>query len=212
MLFISRKAAVSLAAIVAAAAVPALLASCGGTSTTTMAPTQSYPTQTSATGTQAAGVPDWTSYGYAVAGSKDIQPGAASTVMAGNFVFNVPANAFNAPVKFEVLTADPAMYGSKIPSGQTGVLAFALRVTDLNTGQPVAQFQNPVMMVASSSRISPGSLYYNVTPDGAFTLNPTGMQVKQGELDHPVILTTLAWVITSGGSAAGGASTSGSGY
>ena len=187
----------------AALALTIALAGCGGTSTTATSPTV-YSTPAGTTGTPTAGAPDWTRYGYMVIGGQDIQPGAAATVTAGNFVFEIPANAFAAPVKFEVLGADAGIYSGKVRDGETPVLAFALRVTDQNSGKLIGQFQNPVMMIASSSRITPGSACYDVTAAGDIAANTTGMQVKEGELDHPVSGANVAWVITSPAAGAAG--------
>ncbi|MCL4474314.1 MAG: hypothetical protein M1455_10345 [Actinobacteria bacterium] len=179
------------------------VSACGETSTT------STPATTAAPSASVSSVPDFSKLGFpTILGSKDLTPGRDDTVVAGPYVFQIPANAFAGPVKFEVLGGDPAAYNSKLPSGQTSVLAFALRVTDKNTNQLIAKFQNPITVIASDKSITAESLYCNVSTDGTVVLNPGGT-AKAGELDHPESGTTVAWVITAPSSAAGGTSTGG---
>ena len=178
------------------------LSACGGTSTT------STPATTAGPSTSASGVPDFSRLGFpAILGSKDLTPGQDDTVMAGPYVFQIPANAFAGPVRFEVLGGDPAAYNSKLPAGQTSILAFALRVTDKNTNQLIGKFQDPITVIASDRSITAESLYYNVSTDGTVVVNPGGT-AKAGELDHPESGTTVAWIITAP-SSAGGTSTGG---
>jgi D-xylose transport system substrate-binding protein len=58
------------------------------------------------------------------------------------------------------------------------------------------------MFTAKDSSIVSGSMYYNVTPDGAVTPNPTDMQVTDGELTHPVAGAGVGWLITAPAAAA----------
>ncbi|MHB1361948.1 MAG: hypothetical protein ACYCW5_05040 [Thermoleophilia bacterium] len=192
--------------IVLAAALPLALSACGGTSTTSAPATTS-----AASSTTASTVPDFSRLGFpAVLGSKDLTPGQEDTVMAGPYVFQIPANAFADPVKFEVLSGDPTAYNSKIPAGSTTILAFALRVTDKNTNQLIGKFQNPITMIASNKNLTAQSLYYNVSTDGTVVENPGGT-AKAGELDHPVSGATVAWILTSPSAAAGGGTSAGGG-
>jgi D-xylose transport system substrate-binding protein len=146
----------------------------------------------------AAAVPDFSKLGFpTMAASQDITPGTATTIKAGPFTFDVPADAFDVPVKFEVLTGDLANFLSNTPQGEMPVLGFAFRVTNSQTGELIGKFNNPVMFAASAPSIVDKSMYYNISTDGMYTANPTGMQVTAGELTHPIAGAGVGWVITS---------------
>ena len=132
---------------------------------------------------------------------QQITPGTATTIQAGPYTIQVPADAFTVPVTFTVLSADPASFAGKVPAGEEPILAFAFMVKDAQ-GNLVVKFNNPVMFTANDSRIVAGSMYYNVTPAGGISPNPTGLQVSNGELSHPIAGAPVGWVITAPKSAA----------
>ena len=140
---------------------------------------------------------DWTHHGFTtLMATKQITPGTATTVIAGPIIFQVPANAFTQPVTLKVLQGNPSDFQSKAPSGETAVLAFALSVTNAQ-GAFVAKFNNPITLTVKSDSITADSKYYNISPDGSFAPNPTGMKVQGGQLSHPIAADSVAWVITT---------------
>ncbi len=169
-----------------------LISACGGTTTTRTPP------KTSTTATTAAATPDWSMKGFStVVGSMDLTQGQASTVTAGPYTFQVPVGAFTVPVKFEVLSQNPAIWSGKVPTGVKPVLAFALKVTNRNTGQLIGTFDNKIMMIATDPALTAQSMYYNISPGGAVTANTLGLQAKAGGLDHPITGAIFAWVLTT---------------
>jgi D-xylose transport system substrate-binding protein len=143
-------------------------------------------------------VPDLAQFGFpTVIATQDITPGQAITITAGAFTVQVPGDAFDVPVKLEILTGDLARFLDKAPAGETPVLDFAFRVTNTQTNQLTAKFNKPVTFTAKSTDIADKSAYYNIAPDGAYAANPTGMQVKAGELTHPIAGASVGWVITA---------------
>ena len=175
-----------------------LISACGGTSSTT-----AQTTTTAAT--TAAAVSDWSTMGFStVLGSMNLSPGQASTVTAGPYTFQVPAGAFTVPVRFEVLSQSPGAWTAKVPSGMKPVLAFALKVTNQNTGQLIGSFDKIVPMTVKDPGLTAQSMYYNISASQAVTANTVGLQAKAGALDHPLTGALYAWVITS---PAGGAGT-----
>jgi D-xylose transport system substrate-binding protein len=157
-----------------------------------------YVVSVSAPAAPAAAVPDFSQLGFPnVLSSQDIQAGQAATITAGPFTIQVPAGTFDVPVKFEVLTGDLAGFLANTPQGEMPVLDFAFRVTNTQTGQLIGKFNQPVVFTAKDPSIVAGSLYYNITPDGMYAANPTGMKVQAGELTHPIAGAVVGWVITS---------------
>jgi alpha-glucoside transport system substrate-binding protein len=147
---------------------------------------------------ETAAVPDFAQLGFpTVLASQDITPGEATTIDAPPYTIQVPADAFDTPVKLDVLISDPANFEAQVPAGETPVLAFALRATNAETDELIAKFNNPVTLTAKDAQIAAGSKYYNVAPDGTFTDNPTGLSVQAGELSHPIAGAPVGWVITA---------------
>jgi predicted lipoprotein with Yx(FWY)xxD motif len=147
------------------------------------------------------GVIDWMGHGFAtVLVTQTITATTPITITSSSCSIQVPANAFSENVTFRLLQGDPANYQSHVPSGETPILAFAFEAKNAQ-GQLIGKFENPVMLTTHDPRITSGSKYYNVAPDGSLTPNPTGMQVKAGELSHPIAGTGVAWVVTSPASA-----------
>jgi predicted lipoprotein with Yx(FWY)xxD motif len=143
------------------------------------------------------GAIDWMEHGFAtVLVTQTITATTPITITSSPYSIQVPANAFSENVTFKLLQGDPANYQSKVPSGETPILAFAFGVKN-SQGQLIGKFDNPVILTIHDARITANSQYYNVTPDGTLTPYPTGLQVKAGELSHPIAGTGVAWVITS---------------
>jgi len=168
--------------------------------TTAPSPTTSPIATPPTTGGQAQPtVPDFTQLGFpTVVATQDITPGQAITITAGAFTVQVPGDAFDVPVTFEILTGDLARFLDQAPAGEMPVLNFAFRVTNTQqTNQLIAKFNKPVTFTAKSTDITDKSAYYNIAPDGTYAANPTGMQVKAGELTHPIAGASVGWVITS---------------
>ena len=145
----------------------------------------------------ATGVSNWMDQGFPnIVTSKQITPGTATSIDAGPYTVQVPADAFTQTVTFDVLSGNLAHFTAKAPAGQVPILAFAFDVKDAQ-GQLMGKFNNPVQLSAKDPQIYADSQYYNVSPDGTFTPNPTGLQVKAGELSHPISGTAAGWVVTS---------------
>jgi predicted lipoprotein with Yx(FWY)xxD motif len=166
----------------------------------TSAPTEA-PASTSPAGVTpvvpSTGVIDWMGHGFAtVLATQTITATTPITITSSPYSIQVPANAFSENVIFNLLQGDPANYQSKVPSGETPILAFAFGVKNAQ-GQLMGKFDNPVMLTIHDASITANSKYYNVAPDGTLTPNPTGLQVQAGQLNHPIAGTGVAWVITS---------------
>jgi hypothetical protein len=141
---------------------------------------------------------DWTQHGFpTVLDSVIVPANQVDTISAGIYTVQILDGTFNDPVKFEVLAGDTASFKMKTPEGEVPVLAFALRVTDTVTHQPVVKFNKPVTLIATTPSISEQSKYYSVNESGDFTLNAVGMQVSSGQLEHPIMGTDMGWVITT---------------
>lgn len=181
-----------------------LMAACGGVAAAPTA-TSPAPTEASMPISPPASVPDFTQYGFpTVLISQDATPGQATTITAEvtgqtdkSFTVDVPGDAFTDPVTFEILTGPLANFEAGAPSGEHPIMAFAFRVTDKATGELIGKFNAPVMLTAKDPMIATNSKYYNIAPDGAYTDNPTGLQVQPGELSHPVAGAPVGWVITA---------------
>ena len=194
-----------------------LLSACAGATSTsgsgmgygissTPAPTKAASTSStqapSTAPTQKAVIPstggiDWTQHGFGtLLDTQQITPGTASTVTAGPYTLQVPANAFTETVTLKVLQGNPADFQAKAPTGETPVLAFALSVTNTQ-GTFVTKFNSPITLTAKSSAITADSKYYNISPDGSYADNPSGLKVQAGQLTHPIAADSVAWVITA---------------
>jgi hypothetical protein len=141
---------------------------------------------------------DYALYGFpTVLASQTITPGVASSVSSGPYLITIPAGAFVTPVKFELLSGDPANFAADAPSGTSPKLAFAFRVTDLQSGQLIGSFNAPVTVNMRDSSITTDSSYYNVGTSGTFALNTADMVVSNGQLYHPESSALVGWVVTT---------------
>jgi predicted lipoprotein with Yx(FWY)xxD motif len=148
---------------------------------------------------EAGPVADWMKAGFTkVLARQEFMPGKAATIHAGAYTVTIPANAFDIPVNIELLGMNVANLTARAPSGQSPVMAFALRVTNARMpSQTIAHFNKAVMLTITSPNITAGSEYYNLTASGSLALNSTGLKVKAEQLSHPIIVDGVAWVVTS---------------
>jgi hypothetical protein len=173
----------------------AVLSSCGGYAVPSQTPAPEV--QETPSAGLAPAVPDFAMLGFPdVLANQDIALGQSATITGGAFTVDIPANAFDAAVGFEILTGPLDNFEAKAPATVIPVLAVAFRVTDLQTGELVGIFDQPVMLIASSPDIVEESGYYDIMPDGTYVADPTGMQVTADELRHPLNGATVGWVIT----------------
>lgn len=143
------------------------------------------------------GLTDWKGHGFATTlVTQTITATASTTIKSGPYNIQVPANAFSENVTLSLLQGNPANYQGLVPSSEMPILAFALEVKNAQ-GQLIGKFAKPVSLTVTDAGITANSKYYNVAPDGTLTPNPTGLQVRIGELSHPIGGTGVAWVITS---------------
>jgi predicted lipoprotein with Yx(FWY)xxD motif len=179
---------------------PAVVNTQTAATTSTVAPTAS-PVATTPAGVTpvvpSTGIIDWKGHGFAtILVTQTITATTPITIKSGPYSIQVPANAFPKNATLNLLQGNPANYQGLVPSSETPILAFALEVKNAQ-GQLIEKFDNPVKLTVTDASITANSKYYNVAPDGTLTPNPTGMQVRIGELSHPIGGTGVAWVITS---------------
>lgn len=146
---------------------------------------------------KAASAPDWTLHGFPIiVASQQITPGTTSTVTSGPLTFQIPGDAFTEGVTFNLLVGDPASFQDVAPAGQVPILAFAFNIENVQ-GNLIEKFNQPVTLSVKTPKIFADSQYFNVSTDGTLTANPTGLQVKDGELTHPIAAATAGWIVTS---------------
>lgn len=125
------------------------------------------------------------------------KPGTAAHIRTQGITIDIPARAFTAPVTVQLLQGPIRQFQSAVPSGQSVVTDFALRVVNSATDAPVDTFNAPVLAKISSSQIGPQSEYLNVTPSGAIVANPIAPTISGTTLSHPIAADTVGWVVTS---------------
>jgi predicted lipoprotein with Yx(FWY)xxD motif len=154
-------------------------------------------TPTSDLTNMSAAVTDWTQHGFPdIIASQKITPGKETLLNVGPYTLQIPGNAFSNPVTLQVYAGNPAKWKSKVPNGETPVLAFALGALD-SQGQLIAKFNGKIELTAKDPAIVKGSKYYNVSSAGVLAANPTGMVVEPGVLVHPIGADGVGWLITS---------------
>lgn len=165
----------------------------------------------------------------------DLQPGQSASVTVPDAFFTgsapgamtiyVPAGAFTDPVRFQLLAGSNARWDKLVASDVKVVANFAYRVLDLKTGKLVEGFDAPLRYTVSDSMIDAHSIYWAVKPGAMPTLaNANAASIIHGAvLEHPTPTAAVGWVVTtpkadlasmmpaSGGMAATGPSSSGSG-
>ena len=176
-----------------AAAVAAAALACGGAPgwRASRSATAVYTTGT------VASAPDFTAMGFTQElGSDDIGP-AGGAVSAGAIAVGIPAGAFDAPVRFEVLGSDISMFSGMAPFGMKPVLAYAFRVTASGSGRLVTAFRKPVSVTISDPAIGDRSMYYRISTDLEVLPDSAGMTAAPGEMDHAAAGAAEAWMIAS---------------
>ncbi|GAC1341173.1 MAG: hypothetical protein NVSMB29_11240 [Candidatus Dormibacteria bacterium] len=176
----------------------ALLAACGGATSSTPSPTaSSTPAPTATAAALPAGL---TAHGYpTIADSATFTPGTAATLHGGNVTVTVPATALTAPATFQLLRGDTAYWQPLVTSGQKVVSAFAFRVVDSATGAEVTTFQAPVVAAITDPTIVSTSQYVNTTraTPPAVVPNPKPPVISGTTLTHGNIGDGVGWLVTS---------------
>lgn len=142
--------------------------------------------------------PDFQKLGFpTVVAEKVIQPGNASVITYGTVKIAIPADAFTAPVKFQVLEGPLAQFQAKAPAGETVLMDFAFKVTDVATGEIVGKFNKPVMFSYNNPKVNANSKYYDTTTDGNLVLNKIPAKIEGSTLSHPIAGAPVGWAVTS---------------
>ncbi len=142
--------------------------------------------------------PDFTQHGFQkVIASTAFTPGKAASVTAHGIHIAIPANAFTVPVTVQLLQGSAQHFASSIPSGQSVVTDFALKVMNPTTHQLVVTFNAPVMATVTASQINSQSEYLDVSPSGTITANPIPPAISGDVMTHAIKAAAVGWVITS---------------
>jgi uncharacterized protein (TIRG00374 family) len=174
--------------VITIAALGLILAGCSSSGTSTP----------SSNATLSPTLPDLIDEGFGtVLISQDIAANTAATITADVYSVDVPDNAFAIPVKFEILLGDPHAYEDSVPQGQFPILAFAFRVTDIETGQFIGEFAHPVQLTIYDPRIVPNSDYFNILPNEVLKENPNGLVATDGELKLVLVLIGVTLIIVT---------------
>lgn len=124
--------------------------------------------------------PDFTQSGYPnVAASLTLSPSDYIRLGFGSAVLTVPSGAFGQdPVRLELLRGDSAVWQAQAPAGQKVIYAFALKVTDLKTNQPVITFTQPLTFSFYSEQITDSSGYWNTNDANPVVISPNPLKPK----------------------------------
>lgn len=126
----------------------------------------------------------------------------------GGLILTVPDQAFGQdPVRLELLLGDPTFWQAYAPQGERVVYAFALRVTDLKTGERVLRFARPLHLSFYGEGIGEKAGYYDVTLTNPPQVSPNpvkpvirvyrlGARHQTGWLSHPLAGAAVGWLIT----------------
>lgn len=145
-----------------------------------------------------AAAPDFQKLGFpTVVAEKEITPGQAATVTYGSVKIEIPADAFTAPVKFQVVEGPLADFQAKAPANETVLMNFAFRVSDKATNELVAKFNKPVMFAYTDAKINANSKYYDTTVDGQMVVNKVPAKIEGTTLSHPIAGAGVGWAVTS---------------
>jgi hypothetical protein len=147
----------------------------------------------------AQGPPDFTKFGYpTVAKSMDIAPDQAVTITAEDRSIAIKAGTFDAPVTFDLLTADPKTWSDKA-QGRTVRDAFAFRVTDKATKALVATFKQPVVYTYTDEDVKSTDAILNTTAANppVVTLNATPITFADGKVSHSFAGAGVGWLLVS---------------
>lgn len=147
----------------------------------------------------AQGPPDLSKFGYpTVAKSMDVAPDQAVTITADDRSIAIKAGTFDAPVTFDLLTADPKTWSDKA-QGRTVRDAFAFRVTDKATKALVATFKQPVVYTYTDSDVKSTDAILNTTAANppVVTLNATPITFADGKVSHSFAGAGVGWLLVS---------------
>ena len=141
---------------------------------------------------------DFTQHGFpTVSATTAFTPGTAATVSANGISVSIPATAFNIPVTVELLQGPAQAFQSALPSGQSFVADFALKVINPATQGLITTFDAPVVARIPASQINQKSEYLNVLATGAIAANPIAPSISGDILTHAIKADAVGWVITS---------------
>ncbi|CAB1129739.1 conserved exported protein of unknown function [Candidatus Hydrogenisulfobacillus filiaventi] len=142
--------------------------------------------------------PDFTQDGFPqVVGSVSFMPGHPATVSGPGVTVSIPGNAFTVPVTFQLLEGPLSHFTAQAPAGQAPVADFAFKVVNPATGALIDTFNAPVKATITNPRINAGSRYYDISPSGAYSLNPVPPVIQGDSLSHGIAVSKVGWVITS---------------
>ncbi|UVI28496.1 beta-propeller fold lactonase family protein [Paenibacillus spongiae] len=145
-----------------------------------------------------AAVPDFQSAGFPdVVAEQTIDAGKAATLKYDHVRIVIPEGTFTNKVKFQVLEGSLNDFQAKAPEGETVLMNFAFKVTDLTTGERIGKFNKPVLFRYTSPAITSNSKYYNIQPDGTFVLNSVLPEIHGNTLTHPNPGAPVGWAVTS---------------
>lgn len=152
---------------------------------------------------------DFTQYGYPnVVAALTLNPYDYVRLGIGGAVLTVPQGAFGSdPVRLELLRGDSSAWQALAPAGQKVVYAFALRVTDLKTNQPVLKFTQPLNFSFYSNQITEGAGYLDTSAANPALVSPNpvkptirmyriGKKFPTGILTHRISGAEFGWLIT----------------
>ncbi|TFU17763.1 hypothetical protein [Thermus tengchongensis] len=154
--------------------------------------------------------PDPAQFGFPqVKASLIVQPWDYLRLGLGSMVLTVPSGAFGQdPVRLEILLGDPNQWQAYAPKGQKVLLAFALRVTNLRTGERILRFVQPLHFAFYGPAITPEAQYLDVTFTNPPNVSPNpvkpiiqvfplGPRHQNGRLSHPIAGAGVGWLVTA---------------
>lgn len=149
-------------------------------------------------GTAASAATDFTQYGFEkVVAEKRVKAGKAEKISHSGIKIDIPAGAFENDVRFQVLEGSNERFQANAPAGEKVIMNFAFRVIDLKTNEIIGKFNKAVTFSYKDKDVNEGSIYYNISTDGAFTNNNAASVIDGRTLSHPVGGAPVGWVITS---------------
>lgn len=145
-----------------------------------------------------AAVPDFQTLGFPnVVAEKEIDPSKADSITYGNVKIDIPEGTFLTPVKFQVLEGPLADFQKNAPEGETVLMNFAFKVTDLSTNELIGKFEKAVMFSYTDGNVNENSKYYDTLEDGTFSLNKVPATIEGTTLSHPIKGAPVGWAVTS---------------
>lgn len=199
---------VFLVVLVLALLIPVSLSSCAPAPTATpVPPTQAPPTAVPPTTVPPTPTPsspppapalNFQEFGYYPRSNHYLDAGEGWNIVDLPYIVEIDEGTFDVPVKFELLFADHTTMGGLFPATETPVYAFAMRVTNTETGELIGAFNKPVQVIIVDGRFAAGKVkYYNMTKTGLAILNAQGLAVQPGVMKHPVEgAGASAWAVT----------------